>query len=108
MKPAALFVASLLVTGTAIANDETALARSKNCMACHAIERKGVGPSYKEIAKRYAGQEGVEAKLAETIIKGGKGAWKKGLGELGAAMPPNTSVKPPEAARLVQWILGLK
>ena len=105
MKPAALFVASLLVTGTAIANDETALARSKNCMACHAIERKGVGPSYKEIAKRYAGQEGVEAKLAETIIKGGKGAWKM---ELGAAMPPNTSVKPPEAARLVQWILGLK
>ena len=95
--------AGLIATGAAQADE--ALAKSKNCLACHTVDRRLVGPAYKDIAKRYADQEGVEAKLAETIIKGGKGAWKM---ELGAAMPPNTSVKPPEAARLVQWILGLK
>jgi len=98
----------LLSTGVVQADE--ALAKSRNCMACHLLEKKLVGPAYKDVAKRYAGDAGgpeVEAKLAEKIIKGGKGAWAK---ELGAAvpMPPNTSVKPEEAAKLVKWILGLK
>ena len=107
MKSRALFDAGLLFSGLAIANDETALARAKNCAACHSVERKVVGPSYKDIAKRYAGQAGVEATLAEKIIKGGKGVWEK---ELGAPvpMPPNTAVKPAEAARLVRWILEMQ
>lgn len=72
-------------------------------MGCHSIEKKIVGPSYKEIAKKYAGQKDAEAKLAEKILKGGKGSW----GEV--PMPPNNSLlKPDEANKLVKWILGLK
>ena len=100
-----LAIAGLLSAN--IVQADEALAKAKNCFACHSIERKIVGPAYKEVAKRYAGQAGVEVKLAEKIIKGGKGAWEK---ELGAPvpMPPNASVKPEEAARLARWILGLK
>jgi cytochrome c len=83
------------------------LPKSKNCMACHAVDAKRIGPSYKEIAKRYAGQKDVEAMLAEKIIKGSKGAWKQEL-KAEVLMPPNARVKPEEAARIVQWILGLK
>ena len=100
-----LAVAGLLFASAAPADE--ALAKAKNCLACHSVERKIVGPAYKDIAKRYVGLADVEAKLAEKIIKGGKGAWTK---ELGAAipMPPNPSVKPEEATRLVKWILGTK
>lgn len=97
--------AAFLSAGTAQADE--ALAKAKNCMACHTLDAKRVGPSYKDIASRYAGQKDIEAKLAEKIIKGGKGAWAKELkGEV--PMPPNATVKPEEAARLVKWILGLK
>ena len=96
-----LVTASLLFSGLAQASE--ALAKSRNCMACHSIEKKIVGPSYKEIAKKYAGQKDAEAKLTEKILKGGKGSW----GEV--PMPPNNSlVKPDEASKLVKWILGLK
>lgn len=100
-----LIIALLLSAGTAQADE--ALAKSKNCMACHALDAKRVGPSYKEIANRYAGQKGVETRLAETVIKGSKGVWKKEL-KAELLMPPNMKVKPDEAARIVQWILGLK
>ncbi len=100
-----LTVACLL--GTGVAQADEALAKSKNCLACHTVDKKIVGPAYKDIAKRYAGQKDAEAKLAEKIIKGGKGAWAK---ELGAEipMPPNTTVKPDEAAKLAKWVLSLK
>ena len=100
-----LTVACLLGAGAAQADE--ALAKSKNCLACHTVDKKIVGPAYKDIAKRYAGQKDAEAKLAEKIIKGGKGAWAK---ELGAEipMPPNTTVKPDEAAKLAKWVLSLK
>jgi len=98
-------IALLLSAGTAQADE--ALAKSKNCMACHALDTKRVGPSYKEIANRYAGQQGMEARLAETIIKGSKGGWKKEL-KAELLMPPNVKVNPDDATRIVQWILGLK
>ena len=88
-------------TGAARA-DDAALARKKNCMACHTVDKKIVGPSYKDVARRYAGQKDAEARLAEKIVKGGKGAW----GEV--PMPPNATVKPDEAAALARWILSLK
>jgi cytochrome c len=100
-----IIVAALLSTGHA--QGDEALAKAKNCMACHAVDAKRVGPSYKEIARRYAGQKDVEAMLAEKIIKGSKGAWKQEL-KAEVLMPPNARVKPEEAARIVQWILGLK
>ena len=97
--------AGLSVAGFAHADE--ALAKSKNCLACHVVDAKRVGPSYKEIANRYAGQKGVEAMLAEKIIKGSRGVWKKELGRE-VLMPPNATVKPEDAAKLVKWILSLK
>lgn len=88
------------LTGTAQADE--ALAKAKNCYACHTVEKRIVGPSYKDVAKKYAGQKDVEAKLIEKVLKGGKGAW----GDV--PMPPNATVKPDEAAKLVKWILSLK
>jgi cytochrome c len=100
-----LVAAGLLSVAVAQANE--ALAKSKNCLACHTIDKKIVGPAYKDVARRYAGRPGSEAMLAEKILKGGKGAWAK---ELGAEMPmpPNTMVTPAEATKLVEWILSLK
>ncbi|MFA7292366.1 MAG: c-type cytochrome [Rhodocyclaceae bacterium] len=94
-----LAAAGILSAGVAQADE--ALAKSKNCMTCHQLDKKVVGPAYKEVAKKYAGQAGAEAKLAETVVKGGKGNW-------GAVpMPPN-KVTPEEAQKLVKWILSLK
>jgi cytochrome c len=79
---------------------DSALASSKNCMACHALDKKLVGPAYKEVAKKYAGQKDDADKLATKIIKGGSGAW-------GAIpMPANPQVNEAEAKKLVAWILG--
>jgi cytochrome c len=100
---------SLLVAAGAVsaglaqaADDGPTLAKTKNCLACHSVDKKIVGPAYKEVAKKYAGQKDAEAKLADKVLKGGKGSW----GEV--PMPPNTTVKPDEAAVLVKWILSLK
>ncbi len=95
-----LATASLLSAGTAQAADEEALAKSKNCPACHAIDKKVVGPSYKDVAKKYTAKD--EAMLAEKVIKGGKGVWGP------VPMPANPSVTPDEANKLVKWILSLK
>jgi cytochrome c len=78
------------------------LARSKNCMACHAVANKLVGPSYKDIAARYAGQKDAEDKLVKKVLAGGKGVW--GV----VPMPANTQVSEAEAKTLVIWILSSK
>ena len=93
-------LAAAIVAGGGAQADEAALARSKNCLACHTVDKKIVGPSYKDIARRYAGQKNAEALLTESILKGSKGAWGSVL------MPPNATVKPEEATRLARWILG--
>ena len=95
-----LAAAALLSAGAAQADE--ALAKAKNCLACHQIDKKIVGPSYKEVAKKYAGQKDAEAKLAAKVIKGGSGVWGP------VPMPPNATVKPEEATKLVKWILSLK
>jgi len=78
------------------------LAQKKNCMACHAVASKLIGPSFKEIAAKYAGQADVVPKLAEKVMKGGAGVW-------GAVpMPANPQVTEAEAKQLVQWILTTK
>jgi cytochrome c len=78
------------------------LARSKNCMSCHSIGNKVVGPAFKDVAKRYAGQPDAESKLVQKVMKGGSGAW--GV----VPMPANAQVSEAEAKTLVQWILGMK
>lgn len=94
-----LLAAAGIVSAGAVQADE-ALAKAKNCLSCHSVDKKVVGPAYKDVAKKYAAKD--EAMLAEKVIKGGKGAW----GEV--PMPPNPSVKPEEATKLVKWILSLK
>jgi cytochrome c len=78
------------------------LAKSKNCMACHAVDKKLVGPSYKDVATKYAGQKDAVDKLVGKVIKGGSGTW--GV----IPMPPNSQVTPVEAKILVKWILSTK
>jgi cytochrome c len=86
--------------GPAMANE--ALAKSKQCVACHAVDKKLVGPAYKDVAKKYAGQSDAAAKLAAKIMAGGSGTW-------GAVpMPANTQVSQAEALQLANWVLGLK
>ena len=97
-----LVAAGILSAGAAQAADEEALAKSKNCLACHAVDKKLVGPSYKDVAKKYAGQKDAEAMLSEKVIKGGKGVW----GQI--PMPPNTTITPAESTKLVKWILSMK
>ena len=77
------------------------LAEKKNCLACHSIKEKVVGPALKEVAAKYAGQTDAAAMLASKIQKGGGGVW----GEM--AMPPN-DVTPAEALTLAKWVLSLK
>lgn len=99
----AMFVvlaATALVSGSAMASPD--LAKAKNCMACHAVQTKLVGPAFKDVAAKYAGQKDIEAKLAAKIVKGGSGSW-------GAIpMPANPQVSAAEAATLSKWIMAQK
>ena len=86
----------------AFAADETALAQKSGCLACHSVDRKIVGPAYKDVAAKYRGDKTAEAKLIEKVEKGGSGVWGQ------TPMPPNTQVKPEDVKKLVDWILSLK
>lgn len=102
MKRSLLVVVALsaLVSSSAMANAD--LAKAKNCMACHAVASKLVGPAFKDVAAKYAGQKDAEAKLAQKVIKGGSGSW-------GAVpMPANPQVSEADAKTLVKWILTQK
>ncbi len=91
---------ALSVAAPAMADE--ALAKSKNCMACHAIDKKLVGPAYKDVAKKYAGQKDAEATLVTHVLKGSKGVWGP------VPMPANANVNEAEAKQLVAWVLSLK
>jgi cytochrome c len=92
--------AAALAAAPAFANAD--LAQKKNCMACHGVENKVVGPGFKEVAVKYAGQKDAADKLAQKVIKGGSGVWGQ------VPMPANAQVSEAEAKQLVQWILTLK
>lgn len=94
----AVFFAALLTSSAAFASPE--LARSKNCVACHSVERKMIGPAYKAMAERYGKDESAIKLLSEKVVKGGVGNW----GQM--PMPPQPSVSPEEAEALVKWILS--
>jgi cytochrome c len=81
---------------------DQALATQKNCMGCHALERKMVGPAYKDVAKKYAANAGAADKLALKIQQGGAGVWGP------VPMPSNPQVNEKEAKTLASWILSLK
>jgi cytochrome c len=91
---------SALVSTGAMANPD--LAKAKNCMACHAVANKLVGPAFKDVAAKYSGQKDAEDKLVAKVMKGGTGVW-------GAVpMPANPQVSEPEARTLVKWVLSQK
>jgi cytochrome c len=96
----ALVALTAVFAGPAFANAE--LAQKKNCLACHAVDKKIVGPAYKDVAAKYAGDKTAAAKLADKVMKGGTGTW----GQI--PMPANPQVSADEAKTLVAWILSQK
>ena len=101
MKPLFALAALAITTLSSPVFANAELAQKKNCMACHAVDKKLVGPAYKEIAAKYAGQKDAVAKLSEKVIKGGSGAW-------GQIPMPANAVTPDEAKTLVTWVLSQK
>jgi cytochrome c len=98
---AAAALAGLAAATVARAADEEALAKKHNCLACHAVDKKVIGPAYKDVAKKYKGQAGVAAKLVDKVKKGGQGVWGP------IPMPPNAAVPDADVKKLVDWILKL-
>lgn len=95
-------LAALVAAAAAPALASPELASKKNCMACHATDKKLVGPSYKDVAAKYAGQKDAVNLLSQKVIKGGSGVWGP------VPMPANAQVNEAEAKQLVAWILTVK
>ncbi len=98
-----LVAIAALATGFAVSTPalaDLALATAKNCMACHAVDKKLVGPSYKDIAAKYAGQADAVDRLASKVVKGGSGAWGP------VPMPANAQINDADAKKLVAWIMA--
>ena len=91
---------SALASSSAMANAD--LAKAKNCMACHAVATKVLGPAFKDVAAKYAGQKDAEDKLVGKVLKGGSGAWGT------MPMPANPQVSDAEARTLVKWVMAQK
>lgn len=97
--------AALIALGTVTAGNVAAsekLAQSSGCMTCHAIDRKVIGPSYKDVAAKYRNDKGAEAQLIKKVKTGGSGVWGT------IPMPPNAHVKEDSIKSIVHWILELK
>jgi cytochrome c len=97
---ALIAVAASVVAAPALANAD--LAQKKNCMACHSVDKKVIGPSFKDVAAKYAGQKDAADTLAGKILKGGSGAWGQ------VPMPANPQVNEAEAKQLAAWVLSIK
>ena len=76
------------------------LAKKNNCLSCHAVDKKIVGPAYQDVAKKYAGQADAEAIVAKHIKAGGSGKWGP------IPMPPQTQLSDADAKALAVWVLG--
>jgi cytochrome c len=84
------------------AADGKALAQASGCLACHSVDKKVLGPSYKDVAAKYKGDKGAEAKLITKVAKGGSGTWGP------MPMPANSpQVKDEDIKSIVQWILAM-
>ena len=99
---ACLFVSAGLLVSAGNALAQEALAKKYNCLACHAVDKKVVGPAYKDVAAKYKGDAGAEAKLVAKVKNGGSGVWGP------IPMPPNSSVPDADVKALVKWVLSLK
>ncbi len=97
---AVLFTLGLLASGSVAASEK--LAQASGCMTCHAIDRKVIGPSFKEITAKYGSDKNAEANLVKKVKAGGSGVW----GQI--PMPPNAHVKEDDIKAIVAWILTQK
>ena len=102
MKSPALVLAAAACALASGAYAQEDLAKKHNCFACHAVDKKVVGPAYKQVADKYRGDKAAAAKLVEKVKKGGAGVWGP------VPMPPNAAVPDAEVKKLVDWILSLK
>ena len=93
-------IGGMLISTAASAQLE--LAKQKNCLACHAVDKKLVGPAYKDVAAKYANDKDAAARLAKKVREGGVGVW----GQI--PMPANPQVNEEESVKLVNWVLSLK
>ena len=101
MKRALIVLASVLTVAAPAMADE-ALAKAKNCTACHAVDKKLIGPSFKDIAAKYAADKDAVAKLSKKVREGGTGVWGQ------VPMPANPQVSADEATTLVKWVMTAK
>lgn len=95
-----MVAAGLMVAGSALADDGAALLKKSNCMGCHKMEGKLVGPGFAEVAKKYKGDAGAAAKLETKVAKGGAGVWGT------MPMPAMGNVKPADIKTMVEYILA--
>ena len=103
MNKGLILAATLAVAAApAFAADEMALAQKSACTACHAVDKKIVGPAFKEVAAKYKGDKTAEAKLVDKVKKGGTGVWGQ------VPMPPNSTVSDADIKTLVKWVLSQK
>jgi len=101
MKQLALILgASAALAGALPAAASPELAKKHACFACHAVDKKLVGPSYKDVAGKYRGDKGAEARLVDKVKKGSQGTWGQ------VPMPPNAAVPDADVRTLVRWILS--
>ena len=96
-----LFASALMIFATQNVVADEALAKSSNCLACHSVDNKIIGPAFKDIAAKYKGDDGAIATLTDKVKNGGSGAW----GDM--PMPPNAAVSDADIETLVNWILSL-
>lgn len=99
---AAVASVAVLAAAPARAQNVDDLLKKNACLACHAVDKKLVGPSYQDVAAKYRGQKDAEKVLAEKVKKGGVGVW----GQI--PMPPNAAVSDAEINAMVKWILSQK
>jgi cytochrome c len=102
-KIAALLAASTLIAaGAAVADEPADMMKKNGCNACHAEDKKVIGPSYKDVAAKYKGDATAVAKLSDKVKKGGSGVWGP------VPMPPNPQDKDADIKKMVELILALK
>jgi len=97
---AAASAALMVMSG--VASADQALAQKNACMSCHGVDKKIVGPAFKEVAAKYKGDAGAQARLVAKVKAGGKGVWGQ------VPMPPSPQVKDEDLNKIVSWVLSLK
>lgn len=99
----AMLAAGMVLAGNVLAEEGEALAKKNNCMACHSVSSKSMGPAFKDVAAKYKDDKGAQATLEKKVRSGGTGAWGK------MPMPATAnSVSDSDIRNIVKWVLSLK